>query len=104
MSLIVKLAILEARYLKAPLVDVEHLLLSLFHNREVRQMAFMAPYINAGIDYDGLRRLAMSDAGADAVPEAAGDSDISDDGMATAGARARDARPTRLCSTSSATT
>ena len=106
-SLIVKLAILEARYLKAPLVDVEHLLLSLFHNREVRQMTFMAPYINAGIDYDGLRRLAMSDAGADAVPEAAGDSDISDDGMATAGAPAsprpesasRGARPGRKADT-----
>ena len=106
-SLIVKLAILEARYLKAPLVDVEHLLLSLFHNREVRQMAFMAPYINAGIDYDGLRRLAMSDAGADAVPEAAGDSDISDDGMATAGApdsprpesASRGARPGRKADT-----
>ena len=106
-SLIVKLAILEARYLKAPLVDVEHLLLSLFHNREVRQMTFMAPYINAGIDYDGLRRLAMSDAGADAVPEAAGDSDISDAGMATAGApdsprpesASRGARPGRKADT-----
>lgn len=61
-SLIIKLAILEARYLKAPLVDVEHLLLSLFHNKEVKALSVMQPFFNAGIDYDSLRRQALADA------------------------------------------
>ncbi|MCM1067171.1 MAG: ATP-dependent Clp protease ATP-binding subunit [Muribaculaceae bacterium] len=56
LTLIIKLAIIEARYLKADLVDVEHLLLSLFHNKEVRAMAVAAPYISAGIDYESLLR------------------------------------------------
>ena len=61
-TLIIKLAILEARYLKSPLVDVEHLLLSLFHNKEVRPMSLFAPFFSAGIDYDLLRRQAAADA------------------------------------------
>lgn len=61
-TLIIKLAIIEARYLKAPLVDVEHLLLSLFHNKDVRAMALIEPYFNAGIEYDALRRQALTDA------------------------------------------
>ena len=32
-TLIIKLAIIEARYMKAQLVDLEHLLLALFHNK-----------------------------------------------------------------------
>ncbi|MCH5220863.1 MAG: ATP-dependent Clp protease ATP-binding subunit [Muribaculaceae bacterium] len=53
-TLIIKLAIIEARYLKAQLVDVEHLLLSLFHNKEVRTMEVIAPFFTAGLDYDAL--------------------------------------------------
>lgn len=83
-TLIIKLAILEARYLKSPLVDVEHLLLSLFHNKEVRPMSLFAPFFGAGIDYDLLRRQAAADvaalepetatptATADLAPEAEG--------------------------------
>ena len=59
-SLIIKLAILEARYLRAPLVDVEHLLLSLFHNKEIKDMTLLKPFFNAGIDYDSLRRQALA--------------------------------------------
>ncbi len=55
-TLIIKLAIIEARYLKAPLVGLEHLMLSLFHNKEVKNMAAIAPYFNAGLDYDMLLR------------------------------------------------
>ncbi len=69
-SLIIKLAILEARYLKSPLVDVEHFLLSLFHNKEVKPMALFAPFFSAGIDYDALRRQAAADA---AQTDTAGD-------------------------------
>ena len=56
LTLIIKLAIIEARYLKAELVDVEHILLSLFHNKEVRSMTAIAPYFSAGIEYDAIAR------------------------------------------------
>ncbi len=59
-TLIIKLAIIEARYLKSSLVDLEHLLLSLFHNKEVRSMSVIMPYLSAGIDYDSLRRQALA--------------------------------------------
>ena len=72
-TLIIKLAIIEARYLKAPLVDVEHLLLSLFHNKDVKAMSVIAPYFNAGIDYDALRRQALADARPEEVLDLAGD-------------------------------
>lgn len=72
-TLIIKLAIIEARYLKAPLVDVEHLLLSLFHNKDVRSMSVIAPYFNAGIDYDSLRRQALADVRPEEVMDLAGD-------------------------------
>ncbi len=62
-SLIIKLAILEARYLKAPLVDEIHLLLSLFHNKEVRTMSLIQPYFSAGLDYETLRRQALEMSG-----------------------------------------
>ena len=67
MTLIIKLAIIEARYMKSSLVDIEHLLLSLLHNKEVRNMTLMAPFFNAGIDYEAVvRRLK-----ADMMPEGA---------------------------------
>ena len=77
-SLILKLAILEARYLKAPLVDTEHLLLSLFHNKEVRELTLIRPFFNAGITYDGLRRRLMADNGdvADSDSDDDGDGDV----------------------------
>lgn len=56
-TLIIKLAIIEARYMKAQLVDVEHLLLSLLHNKEVRNMPLMAPFFKAGIDYEAVVRM-----------------------------------------------
>ncbi len=79
-TLVIKLAIIEARYLKAQVVDVEHLLLSLFHNKEVKSMAALAPYFNAGIDYDALLRQIK----ADLMPE--GDMPVADAPAASAGA------------------
>ena len=75
-SLIIKLAILEARYLKAQAVDTEHLLLALLHNKEIKDMEFIQPYTSAGIDYDSVRRLLLLDAettraGADFLEEPA---------------------------------
>ncbi len=71
-TLIIKLAIIEARYLKSPLVDVEHLLLSLFHNKDVRGMSVIVPFFNAGIDYDSLRRQALADAHPEEALDTAG--------------------------------
>lgn len=51
---LVKLSVLEARMLKSDTVDVEHLLMAIFHNSEVRDMDFIAPFIEAGISYESL--------------------------------------------------
>ncbi len=90
-TLVIKLAIIEARYLKAQLVDLEHLLLSLFHNKEVRTMSAFAPFFSAGIDYDSLLRQVKADLmpeGADSADEAprasAGESERSDSGSCEA--------------------
>ncbi len=66
-TLIIKLAIIEARYMKSTLVDAEHLLLSLLHSKDVRNSAILAPFFNAGLDYETVvRRLK-----ADLMPEGA---------------------------------
>lgn len=90
-TLVIKLAIIEARYLKAQLVDLEHLLLSLFHNKEVRTMSAFAPFFSAGIDYDSLLRQVKADLmpeGADNAEEAprasAGESERADSGSSEA--------------------
>lgn len=51
---IIKLSVLEARMLKKNVVDVEHLLLAIFHNSEVQNMDFMKPFLEAGLTYDRL--------------------------------------------------
>ena len=53
---IIKLSVLEARMLKKNVVDVEHLLLAIFHNSEVQALDFMKPFHEAGITYDTLYR------------------------------------------------
>lgn len=60
-TLIIKLAIIEARYLKSSVVDIEHLLLSLLHNKEVRSMGTFLPFTSAGIDYDAILRQVKAD-------------------------------------------
>ncbi|MDE6277575.1 MAG: ATP-dependent Clp protease ATP-binding subunit [Muribaculaceae bacterium] len=87
-SLIIKLSILEARYLRATMVDEVHLLLALLHNKEVKNLPLVQPFIAAGIDYDNLRRIAREDmeegdtATAAAAPEvsAEGPSEPASDG------------------------
>ncbi|MDE6085609.1 MAG: AAA family ATPase, partial [Muribaculaceae bacterium] len=71
---LVKLSVLEARMLKTETVDVEHLMLALFHNSEVQSMDFMKPFRQSGISYENLYRLIadVSNAphmGADTTPE-----------------------------------
>lgn len=51
---IIKLSALEARMLKKNIVDTEHLLLALFHNKEVQDMSYMKNFFNAGISYNTL--------------------------------------------------
>lgn len=51
---IIKLSVLEARMLKKEEVDVEHLLLAIFHNSEVQSLSYMEPFKAAGITYDRL--------------------------------------------------
>ena len=54
---LIKLSVLEARMLKAPVVAPEHLLLAIFHNSEVRNLPLMARFFEAGINYESLYRL-----------------------------------------------
>lgn len=51
---LIKLAVLEARMQKSPEVDLEHLLLAIFHNSEVQSMDFIKPFHDAGITYQSL--------------------------------------------------
>lgn len=51
-SRIIKLSVLEARMQKKEEVDVEHLLLAIFHNSEVQSLEYMEPFRDAGITYD----------------------------------------------------
>ena len=64
-SLIIKLAILEARYMKASQVDVEHILLALFHNKTVKNMSVIQPFLSAGITYESIRSRVLADIPAD---------------------------------------
>lgn len=49
---ILKLSALEARQLgRSTVIDLEHLLLSIFHNSEIKEQDFMKPFINADINY-----------------------------------------------------
>ncbi len=51
---LIKLSVLEARMLKNDTVDVEHLLLAIFHNPETQAMDFMNAFIQAGVTYDAI--------------------------------------------------
>lgn len=52
---IIKLSALEARILKIESgVDIEHLLLAIFHNTELKDQPFMKPFIRANVQYSSL--------------------------------------------------
>ncbi len=79
---LVKLSVLEARMLKRDTVDVEHLLLAIFHNSEVQAMDFMKSFRQDGITYENLYRIITQEAGmprmgADTTPD--GDDEDEDD-------------------------
>lgn len=54
---ILKLSVLESRMLKSDVVDVEHLLLAIFHNSETQNQPFMQPFKSAGVTYESLYRM-----------------------------------------------
>lgn len=54
---IIKISALEARSLKSDIVDVEHLLLAIFHNPDIKQFNYMNRFHRAGISYESLYRL-----------------------------------------------
>ncbi len=51
---LLKLSALEARMFKSDAVDVEHLLLAIFHNSETQNMDFLASFRDAGVNYKSL--------------------------------------------------
>lgn len=76
---LVRLAVLEARMLQSEDIDVEHLLLAIFHNSEKSGADFLAPFISAGVSYRSLCR-ALSDGRHDAAAASAPfDEDDDDD-------------------------
>lgn len=51
---LIKLSTIEAQQLKNEIVNIEHLLLALFHNPETLNMKFMEPFIDSGINYNNI--------------------------------------------------
>ncbi len=51
---IIKLSVLEARMLRSQEVGVEHLLLAIFRNSEVRGKDYLQPFLKAGVTYEAL--------------------------------------------------
>lgn len=54
---LIKLSVLEARLLKAEVIDTVHLLLAIFHDADTQQSGFMEKFRQSGITYDTLFRL-----------------------------------------------
>lgn len=67
---LIKLSMLEARMLRSKDVDIEHLLLAIFHNSEINEMNFMKPFRRANVSYESLLRPLAEQAG---IPQAGGD-------------------------------
>ncbi len=60
---LVKLSMLEARMLRSKEVDLEHLLLAIFHNQEISEMNFMKPFRRANVTYENLYKPLADQAG-----------------------------------------
>lgn len=60
---LMKLCVLEARMLRSSTVEIEHLLLAIFHNPEIKNAGFMEPFTKAGIDYPTLYKSLAESAG-----------------------------------------
>lgn len=60
---LIKLSMLEARMLHSKEVDLEHLLLAIFHNQEITDMNFMKPFKRANVTYESLYKPLADQAG-----------------------------------------
>ncbi|MCM1349086.1 MAG: ATP-dependent Clp protease ATP-binding subunit [Firmicutes bacterium] len=60
---LIKLSMLEARMLRSKEVDMEHLLLAIFHNQEINEMNFMKPFKRANVSYETLYKSLAEQAG-----------------------------------------
>ncbi|MDE5808974.1 MAG: ATP-dependent Clp protease ATP-binding subunit [Muribaculaceae bacterium] len=74
---IIKLSVLEANFLKKNTVDVEHLLLAIFHNSEVQMLDFMKPFHDAGLTYESLKSALINEP--DEANDSLNDTDDDDD-------------------------
>ncbi len=82
---IIKLSVLEAKMLKSEVVDSEHLLLALFHNKEVQAVEAFRPFMEAGVTYEAIYKLLANVADAPTMGTSFGDDDDEDDDMPGAG-------------------
>ena len=92
---LIKLSVLEARMLKSDTVDVEHLLLAIFHNPETQSMDFMSPFLQAGVTYESIySQLTGKPSGAESAYTGGDDDDDDDDMPDAPGDRSESHRPT----------
>ena len=92
---LIKLSVLEARMLKSDTVDVEHLLLAIFHNPETQSMDFMSPFLQAGVTYETIySQLTGKPSGAESAYTGSDDDDDDDDMPDAPGNRGESHRPT----------
>lgn len=66
---VIKLAALEARLASSNVIDVEHLLLSIFHNSDVLPSDLKAPFEAAGVSYKGLLEILKNSVSDDSPEE-----------------------------------
>ncbi|WP_289756071.1 ATP-dependent Clp protease ATP-binding subunit [Muribaculum intestinale] len=76
---IIKLSVLEAKMLKSEIVDSEHLLLALFHNKEVQGTEAFRAFIDAGVTYEAIYKLLANVADAPSMGTSFGDDEDEDD-------------------------
>ncbi|MDE5686639.1 MAG: ATP-dependent Clp protease ATP-binding subunit [Paramuribaculum sp.] len=109
---LIKLSMLEARLLRSKEVDIEHLLLAIFHNQEIKEMNFMKPFSRANVSYEALYRPLADQAGltrmgGDFADEEDDDDepmdDSSDNGQSPSESRQRTSATSRASSSSRAT-
>lgn len=80
-SRLLRLAALEARRFKSDAVDVEHLMLAIFHNPQTMEMDFMVPFRQAGVTYDSMVSFLEGSSAKDSGARPAGADDDDDDDL-----------------------
>ena len=78
---IIKLSVLEAKMLKKEIVDSTHLLLAIFHNREVQSNETFRPFMDAGLTYEALYRQLANVSDSPMMESAFSDDEADDDDL-----------------------